>query len=139
MLLIGVAVLLLGFAPAPFPRRDRQRLASQDYDLKMMQGAWKGDAKSSDRTALSFSAAIKGNQLILTILGRRITWLLHPQGRTTPLALDIKNEAGRSFLGIWRLEGDTLSICISTTGTRPSGFTGSRKGHTLLTLKRLNP
>jgi uncharacterized protein (TIGR03067 family) len=137
MLLIGVAVLLLGFAPAPFPRRDRQRLASIDQNLKLMQGAWQGDAKTGNRTGLSFSAAIKDNQLILTIAGRRITWALQLQGRTSPRSLDITNEAGHSFLGIYRLEGDILSICIGTTGTRPSGFNASRKGHTLLTLKRI--
>jgi uncharacterized protein (TIGR03067 family) len=137
MLLVALAVLLLGFAPAPFPRRDRQRPASFDQDLKILQGAWKGDAKSSDRTGLSFSAAIKGNQFTLTILGRRITWQLQPQGGSSPRALYIKNESGRVFLGIYRLEGDTLFICISTTGTRPSVFNANRKGYTLLTLKRI--
>jgi uncharacterized protein (TIGR03067 family) len=110
------AVLSLGFAPAPFPRPERR----PPVEVESLVGEWKGP-----------------NQLIVTsermdfnTNGYRVTF----DRRVRPAAFDLKGVegtggAGRNFAGIYRLEGDTLTICYNAgDGPRPMAFEGPGKG-----------
>jgi uncharacterized protein (TIGR03067 family) len=54
-----------------------------------------------------------------------------------PAAIDLK--ADKLVQGIWKLSGDTLTICVAEPGKdRPKEFAGKEgTGHTLLVLKKM--
>ena len=45
--------------------------------------------------------------------------------KTSPMSLDFRNGNGGGRAGIFRIEGDTLTLCLSSNGTRPTEFESS--------------
>jgi len=135
---VCVAVLLsvLGFAPAPLPRRER---AANRDDLETMQGLWKMTGQWSSGTPIPHDYEVR-------VRGKRWTFINVGQGRksegsgyhlfldqtASPRALMWSfDEAGTSgFIASYRLQGRTLTI-VYTSGTlkndlarRPTDFDG---------------
>src|ERR1051326_5045559 len=47
---------------------------------------------------------------------------------STPRRIDIRTSAGQSYLGVFELRGDTLTLCWSVSGTeRPHGFWSKKR------------
>jgi uncharacterized protein (TIGR03067 family) len=134
MRLLTCATLLLGFAPAPFPRQQR---SSREGDLQHMQGEW---------TLVSRTWAdgyVSSNLKTARIAGRRLT-LLDSAGHcigTYSLDLgpsktlrhfDTKAEKGNySTYGVYELSGDTLRVCYRVTPDerrRPLSLDGLQAG-----------
>jgi uncharacterized protein (TIGR03067 family) len=109
-----LAVLAMGFAPAPFPRPDKGAA-----DLKKIQGQWVqvafrrgGDAKSVGNMTLEIS----GDRLKWFRRGEpTVEWAVKLNGKEKPGRLESKGVAGSVqgfvFRGVYRLEGNTLTIC----------------------------
>jgi uncharacterized protein (TIGR03067 family) len=146
-LLVALAALVLGFAPAPFlAKRPRANLAA-------LQGTWvvvscKADGfVSSSCTSTEGPCVVRGAPVV--IAGNRATfrfngrvlddWTIDVDVFSAHSTINLKGVSRPRLrvLGICRLDGDTLTLCISDRGlARPRGFDGDRKGHTLLVLKR---
>jgi uncharacterized protein (TIGR03067 family) len=147
IVLVASAVLVLGFAPAPFVgKRPRANLAG-------LQGTWvvvtckadgfdAGSCSNTEGPCVVRGApvVIAGNRATFRFNGRVIDdWAIDLDVRTAHSTINLKGVARPRLrvLGICRLAGDTLTLCISDLGlARPSEFDGDKKGHTLLVLKR---
>jgi uncharacterized protein (TIGR03067 family) len=133
-----LAITPLGFAPAPFlPRKP----SATEADLKTIQGEWQlagvprlmeGDGR----------AVISGGSLTWCDGQReyqRWAFTLNP---SAPRQIDVRIGRRRPYLGIYRLEGDTLTIAIYHAaydrGGRPPGF-GPSDELFVVTLKRKRP
>jgi uncharacterized protein (TIGR03067 family) len=122
---IALALLSLGFAPAPFPRPGRWAAASPS-----MEGAWHsnrpmlvtathvtfGDASAPPYSRLALNRAARPATFDLVALRGDEVW----------------------WLGIYKVEGGTLTICynVATRG-RPTAFDGPGKGQHTEVFKRV--
>lgn len=139
------ALLSLALAPAPFPRSkpDEEGKAA----LKALQGEW-----SRVRVTVSgVPHSEVGNETTVTITGDRMKytnagkasneWTLRLDGKaTTPARLDRKGASavvtGFDYLGIYRIEGDTFTLC-SCYQERPTEFGGAGRGVYLEVFERV--
>jgi uncharacterized protein (TIGR03067 family) len=142
-LLLAIA-LAVGFAPAPFPKKDRAKL----------QGTWvirEGVVDGIKNCAVTYrpfglssamrdQVRITGNRMTFpekSGYGVVTTWTMHLAGDN---AIDLEGiqPGGRRLrlLGLYQLEGDLLTLCICDQGVpRPTKFVGIRR-HNLVILKR---
>jgi uncharacterized protein (TIGR03067 family) len=73
----------------------------------------------------------------------KMTFTIDPS--TSPKSIDYMNTAGsnkgKSQRGIYRFDGDQLTVCVSSPGAaRPAAFTSEKAaGHTLTVWKRIGP
>ena len=144
MLMLTCATLLLGFAPAPFPR---QQPSSREGDLQQMQGEWTlvstevGGKKRPDTVNAVSKLTISGNQWVVTYRdfasNARATIEIDPSKdpKTIDLTLRGEEEPAR---GIYKLEGDTLTVCRNATvgGARPKEFKTTQEMDDLAVWKR---
>jgi uncharacterized protein (TIGR03067 family) len=133
-----LVVLSAGFAPAPFPPTERKA------DLRKMQGTWAVESYSIGGRKVFVP------HLRVVIAYERLTfrdvdpksknwteWPIRVDARQRPKNLDLQTRNGAPDPGIYRLKGNTLTICISFPGhRRPTGYEG-KPGQWLLVLKRL--
>jgi uncharacterized protein (TIGR03067 family) len=126
------ASLSLAFAPAPLPKPDTGK-----DDLRKMQGEWvrvrytlAGRAVGVDNSTIT----IANNHLRYGSTPGVDEWILTLEYRKKPQVFDIRSLARGSrkvFRGIYRLEGDTLTVLSRDSpaeGGRPTDFDASRPG-----------
>jgi uncharacterized protein (TIGR03067 family) len=126
-----LAGLSLAFAPAPFPRAVKPE---REDDLKKLQGAWVRD----------------GDKCLIQVTGQRVqfpsksdAWVIRLDAKTTPRRIDFVHHQDKKniFLGIYRIEGDTLTYCVRHSAdekTRPKEF-ASKDGAWLQVYRRQKP
>jgi uncharacterized protein (TIGR03067 family) len=70
-----------------------------------------------------------------------IRYALVIDGTKRPATYDLSGiGTGAKFLGIWRLEGDTLTLCYNSFGLgRPTAFEGPGKGTFTEVYRRIKP
>src|SRR5262245_40314925 len=129
LLLVLPALLLVGFAPAPFPRKERA--AARD-DREALQGMWKmtEQAYSGKPTPASGQARVKGDTWTFVNSGRDgPSYTLTLDQTVSPRALEWKS-GGSVWVASYKLEGRKLTI-IYTSGSlrelqkRPTDFNGT--------------
>jgi uncharacterized protein (TIGR03067 family) len=140
--LLLATILSTAFAPAPLPKPDPTK-----EDLRKMQGEWVRTSYSSGGTEL---ATARGATIVLT--GSRLEYsqngaslgkyTIALDAKKKPRALDFKEistPTGPSYRGIYRLEGDTLTICYrvgAEESNRPTEFDSSKQGVVISVYKR---
>ncbi len=112
--LILFTTLSLGFAPAPVYRPKPE---TKPDHWKMLVGRWVGDTPNKGYTVdISDGRMVYNGTIIYTLT-------LDPVAR--PATYDIKGTAGTTatFTGIYKLEGDTLTLCYNGGNQgRPAAF-----------------
>jgi uncharacterized protein (TIGR03067 family) len=117
MLLIVAASLLIGFTPAPFlvPKRPD----SSQEQLKKLQGEWvrtRWNVSGEEYQVTPVTISSSGKRMTLTLA--RLPpdrWTIRLDASKSPKVFDIEGTTpgvkGVVFVGIYRLEGDTLTLC----------------------------
>jgi uncharacterized protein (TIGR03067 family) len=141
VLFAGVGWLRAADSRADAIMKERKRLAGSWQAVAYVQDGKKAPANEVRKLTLVISADGK-----LAVEREGKTFMagatqLDPAAK--PAAIDISHLAGevdgRASLGIYNLEGDTLTICRAAPGkNRPAKFTSrAGSGHTLLACKRI--
>jgi len=116
-------------------------------DLERLEGKWaierleETGKRASEEFVKTLEAVVKGDQLTLREKGKPVLELrikLDPS--TNPKSIDFTHLAGedkgKTELGIYSLEGDTLRFCIDESGkNRPTEFKSTSQTN-LVVLKR---
>lgn len=111
-----------------------------DSDLAKLQGTWQGTSPEGARLVL----VIKDTTATSTISGKAGTVQLEQQIKldetADPKALDFLKAGGGSIPGIYKLEGDKLTICLNPLGDeRPVKFDAGKAGGSLVVYTRSAP
>jgi uncharacterized protein (TIGR03067 family) len=101
----------LAFAPAPFPRTPRKS------EPPAIQGTWKGthELRVTRQEMLYNPGAADGRWTARYVLR------LSRAGEVA--GYDLAQEGAAAFRGVYKVEGDTLTLCYDVPGRpRPAGF-----------------
>jgi uncharacterized protein (TIGR03067 family) len=142
LLLLVVAVIGAGgFAPAPFPRPRRSA-----EDPKQIQGEWvleRHEIEGRDQTTVRWQMVIEGNRLTYRNGGQIISdWTISLGPSRNPKTMDSRPNGNlgpngaASHLGIYKVEGDTLTVCCQPAPARPAVFESKGKGCNLMIFRR---
>lgn len=139
--LVFVSLVLVGFAPAPLPRRERRDTDSRP-DLQRLQGTWdvlerqRGGVRQPPEKA---EVRVTGTRWTFAYAsGAGSTWEIHLDPTKTPRRITLALNHTHSLLGIYRLDGDTLIVCYCQPNDhtdRPRRF-DEGGGCWLITLRR---
>ena len=139
---IAALAALLVIVPA---RADTPKDAEVKKDVEKFQGKWtvasieeNGKLESADEVAM-FVVTVKDALFTIKIkdeVTKELTIKLDPSQKPAAIDLVPKDAKEKTVLGIYKLDGDTLTIAgTDQNKERPTEFS-SAKGVTLLVLKR---
>lgn len=129
------------FTPAPEEKKDSEKIQGE---WEIVAAEQQGTDRSSFVQNFSPTMVIEGTKYTFTA-GNNIERgeiKLDPKAKIPTLDQDIQEgiQKGKTQLGIYKFEGDTLKICLSEEGgtTRPSSFKTVAEGpeYVMFTLKR---
>ena len=142
---LSIIVLSALFLIAVPLRADTPKDTEVKKDLDKLQGKWtvasideNGKAAPADEVA-RFEITIKGDLFSIKTkdeANKELTIKLDPSAK--PATIDMKPKDGKekNVMGIYKLDGDTLTICATDENKeRPKEFSAT-KGVALLVLKR---
>jgi uncharacterized protein (TIGR03067 family) len=129
ILLIALSVALLGFAPAPFPKAERQRADPLD-----VTGLWEFvecevSGSPYERTKTTSNVQMTKEQFIFVNKqgGTRTPYVMRLDPTASPPSFTWGSANSVSWVGSYRLQGDQMTLIFSS-GTsveqRPTDFNG---------------
>src|SRR4051794_28694319 len=132
LLCLAALLAIVGFAPAPLPRKGR---AVKRDDLAVLQGVWKMTYQDAGGTPTdhNFEVVVKGDRWDFVQPGRRGGgggYYLTLDQTVSPRALEWAFDQNRTsgWVGSFRIQGKTLTV-VYTSGTlkkdlgkRPTDF-----------------
>jgi uncharacterized protein (TIGR03067 family) len=140
--LLAIAVVSLAFAPAPFSRPARRD--NNESDLKKMQGKWV-------RIRNTVDGAEWGGGTPVTITGNRMqfpspddAWTITLDVAKSSRWIDLVqvNQPQSNFRGVYRVQGNMLTICWRhnvTPANRPTSFAPKQSGVWYQVFERRKP
>jgi uncharacterized protein (TIGR03067 family) len=120
--LLIVAVLVMGFAPAPLPRRERPYTAKGD--LEKMQGAWViaqrylgEELRPWERAEVEFV----GTRCHFRFSDVSNEWDIQLDTQATPRSIDFMSNTDRTWVlkGVYRFDRETLIVCAGVGPDTP--------------------
>jgi uncharacterized protein (TIGR03067 family) len=141
-MLFCLALLLVGFAPAPFPRPRRN---DTDINLARFQGTWKVVAhhawQNGQKRPSPWSIThvrVRQHQWTLLEGAREVVSYrieLHPNNK--PCHIDWRGTQGEAlWLGLIRRKADRVEVLYYSASNRPANFEAPISGSILITLQR---
>jgi uncharacterized protein (TIGR03067 family) len=137
---VAALALVVGFAPAPLPRRERA--STEEQDLRRLQGTWVVvKYQSNGRDVLgqpgSYLFTFEGRRTVCVMNNHRSEWTFELSAAASPRHITSKEVKTNVLLkGIYRFEGDNFVLCERVgDGPRPTAF-GSSENTTLLVMRR---
>jgi uncharacterized protein (TIGR03067 family) len=138
--LIGIVLTLLSATASPATAA----AAEEQDDLKQLAGSWKpkeanlGDNKIDSMVLEKAVVGYEGDKYTITIGDKEEKGTLVLDSKKIPKCMDIfptsGDNNGKTFLAVYELTGDSLTICYSLTPTvRPENF--EPNSNTLLVVK----
>jgi uncharacterized protein (TIGR03067 family) len=133
LLLVVVAALSLGFAPAPLPRRAAPATSAAD-DLKAMQGAWvlRYSIKNGrwEQQAQEAVWLVEGDRVSTTLDGKKGSqFFISLNSKTSPRSIDIRStRESAPVSGCYSVAGDTLRVCLGQPRPRDLSGNGTENG-----------
>jgi uncharacterized protein (TIGR03067 family) len=137
VLLLIVSVALLGFAPAPLPRQQRQR-----DDLTDVNGTWEflvyemsGRAYDQLKTESDIEMTRDSFTFVSRNASGRTKYLMRLDPRASPPSFTWSKGGGVMFVGSYRLERDRMTMIFryaNRVELRPTDFSGAPEYHYVL-------
>jgi uncharacterized protein (TIGR03067 family) len=130
-LLALCAAAAIAFLSMQSARADKKKAVK---DEKAILGTWtvesyqEGGQKAAKEVIETLSVVFSADGKMKAIQGEKeqeLTWKLDPGKK--PKQFSVTNDKGREVLGIYKLDGDTLTVCWARGGDRPDEF-ASKKG-----------
>jgi uncharacterized protein (TIGR03067 family) len=141
--LLFAALLSVGFAPAPFPRPQRDRTV---IDLARFQGMWKvvghhhwsnEGQKQPSPWNITHIRVEKDRWTLLTTGREVVSYRIELHHKNKPCHIDWRGKRGEAlWLGLIRRDGDSVEVIYLTASQRPGGFDTAPPGSYLITLQR---
>lgn len=134
-LLCVVVSLMLAFAPAPLPRRERDG----GDDLRKLQGDWERIEHNGQREAHPTPVTVRGDRMQYPSPDDLWTVVLDQKARPKRIDFVKVNQTTNVFRGVYRLEGDTLTYSVRQNVSeqdRPLDFDAKRMGAWVSTYRR---
>ncbi len=115
-----------------------------ETDQEMLQGLWaivKTVEDGKEKKGIVGGVEIVGHKLVMTSALGESECTLALDTTKTPKWVDISSAKGEKTRGIYRLQGDALTLClVPSDKARPTEFASKPgSGHTLAVLQRLPP
>ncbi len=122
-----LAVLCLAFAPAPFPRRERERLAPTDVKGTWLIESWVENGRPEPYVARQYVVHLTRDKYdFVSIKGEgtmHFKLVLHPDVK--PHGFELRCDGHPGFVGSYRLEREKLTLIFTSGGKftdRPTDF-----------------
>jgi uncharacterized protein (TIGR03067 family) len=140
--LLGAVLLSLAFAPAPFPRLQRER---QGIDLAQFQGTWKvvghhhwrAAQKLPNPWSITHIRVRKDCWTLMVANQENASYRIELNPANKPCTIDWRGPQGEAlWLGLIRRDKEIVEIIYLPAGQRPGNFETPPMGSTLITLQR---
>jgi uncharacterized protein (TIGR03067 family) len=135
-LLIGLAIVVAAPAPKESPKKDAQSILGDWVPVMVVVGGMKEDMPAG----LLFTLGKDGKVTMREgkdAKPEEINFTLDPKHDPPHITLTEPNMEDNTLLGIYKLDGDTLTVCLVLGKDRPTVFASPPKsGFILITLKR---